>query len=278
MPELTTQIYDATDAVGRPWWATAATPPLPDNRTAPWDESAEEGPDEYPPAEGPWPARGGYDRYRDDPATGPYHVPGWVPRGADDQRLGQYGRELWARMRPTSRAQAAYRAPSAALGDWVQTIEGLQGPPYAYYGGSAFTPEQLPPVGAMWLPGHRLATKMPGDQGTVFHANPPVRWTETDQDVKEYPAWDGPAFSVDERVGPRIYAQPIQAREPTGWDVRTGLYPRGHYFPGRPGPSVSGLGQGEERRGGLTPLAGGFLLGLFVAAGFALFTGWRPGR
>ena len=144
-----------------------------------------------------------------------------------------------------------------ALGDLVQTIEGLgglRGPPYAYYGGSAFEPRDLPAHGAMWLPGHRLATKMGGNEGTVFHANPPFRWGEQSGRSREYPAWDDPGYPdwIDPTRGPqgeygedltrRFYAQPIQAREPTGWDIRTGMYSRGHYKPGDVGPSVSGLG------------------------------------
>jgi len=150
------------------------------------------------------------------------------------------------------------------LGDLVQVIEGLgglSGPPYAYYGGSAFDPQELPPRGAMWLPGHRLATKVPGDRGTVFHANPPFRWSEQADRMREYPAFDDPGYPdwIDPVRGPgpeglydtdltaRVYAQPIQARVPTGVVPRmeaAGMHYaiRGKYFPGDDGPSVSGLG------------------------------------
>lgn len=150
------------------------------------------------------------------------------------------------------------------LGDLVQVIEGLNGlsgPPYAYYGGSAFDPQELPARGAMWLPGHRLATKVPGDRGTVFHANPPFRWSEQAGRMREYPAFDDPGYPdwIDPVRGPgpeglydtdltaRVYAQPIQAKIPTGVVPRmeaAGMHYaiRGKYFPGDDGPSVSGLG------------------------------------
>ena len=132
------------------------------------------------------------------------------------------------------------------FGDLIQTIEGLRGhgslrgPPYAYYGGSAFEPARLPPVGAMWLPGYRLAAKVPGERGTVFYANGPFRWGNTDGGDYSYPD----------------YGQQILATEPTGWDIRTGMHPRGYYFPGSVGPSVSGLlGLSQQ----LTPEAIDFL-------------------
>jgi hypothetical protein len=152
----------------------------------------------------------------------------------------------------------------ADLGDLVQVIEGLgglSGPPYHYYGGSAFEPEELPPVGAMWLPGYRLATKVPGDRGTVFHANPPFRWREQNGNVREYPASDDPGYpywmdpvrgggdegEYGQDLTARMYAQPIQARIPTGVVPRmkaAGMHyvVRGAVFPGDVGPSVSGLG------------------------------------
>jgi hypothetical protein len=151
------------------------------------------------------------------------------------------------------------------LGDLIQVIEGLnglEGPPYAYYGGSAFDPQELPARGAMWLPGHRLATKVPGDRGTVFHANPPFRWSEQAGRVREYPAWDDPGYpdwidpvrgsgpegQYGEDLTARVYAQPIQARIPTGVVPRmeaAGMHYviRGQVYPGDVGPSVSGLGR-----------------------------------
>lgn len=163
-------------------------------------------------------------------------------------------------------------AGGAELGDLVQTIEGLEGPPYAYYGGSAFEPPvTYPPRGAMWLPGHRLATKVPGDDGTVFHANPPFRWRENSGIVREYPAFDDPGYpdwidpvrgpgpdgEYDEDLTRRIYVQPIQARIPTGVVPRTRAMGmdyviRGKVFPGDVGPSVSGL-MGVEGGLGETP-------------------------
>lgn len=140
----------------------------------------------------------------------------------------------------------------------MQVIEGLGGPPYSFYGGSAFEPRELPPVGALWLPGHRLAAKMPGDEGTRFFANPAFRWREQSGRSREYPAWDDPGYPywIDPVRGPdgeygedltrRIYAQPIQARVPTGVVPRTeeaGMHYviRGKMYPGDVGPSVSGL-------------------------------------
>lgn len=176
------------------------------------------------------------------------------------------------------------------FGDPIQVIEGLSGlsgPPYAYYGGSAFEPQSLPQRGAMWLPGHRLATKMPGADGTVFHANPPFRWREMSGRVREYPAFDDPGYPdwIDPMRGPsgeygtdltvRTYAQPIQARTPTGWAIRTGMEPRGYYFPGDVGPSVAGLGGlGEEVpvRKAVSPwvwVAGLATLGIFGAVVFS---------
>jgi len=153
----------------------------------------------------------------------------------------------------------------SGFGDPIQVIEGLSGlsgPPYAYYGGSAFEPADLPPRGAMWLPGHRLATKVPGDDGTVFHANPPFRWGEQSGRMREYPAWDDPGYpdwidpvrgggiegQYGEDLTARVYAQPIQARIPTGVVPRmraAGMHYviRGQIYPGDVGPSVAGLGQ-----------------------------------
>ena len=150
------------------------------------------------------------------------------------------------------------------LGDLIQVIEGLNGlagPPYAYYGGSAFEPEELPATGAMWLPGHRLATKVAGDRGTVFHANGPFRWSEQAGRMREYPAWDDPGYPdwidpvrgkgreglYDRDLTERMYAQPIQAKIPTGVVPRmeaAGMHYviRGKIYPGDVGPSVSGLG------------------------------------
>jgi hypothetical protein len=150
------------------------------------------------------------------------------------------------------------------LGDLVQVIEGLNGlsgPPYAYYGGASADPVDLPARGSMWLPGYRLARKVPGDRGTVFHANGPFRWSEQAGRMREYPAWDDPGYPdwidpvrgkgreglYDRDLTERMYAQPIQAKIPTGVVPRmeaAGMHYviRGKVYPGDVGPSVSGLG------------------------------------
>lgn len=139
-------------------------------------------------------------------------------------------------------------------------MAGLEGPPFVYYGGSAFEPPSPPPVGAMWLPGHRLAFKSTGDRGTVFCVNPPFTWADENGLENQYPTWDDPGYPwwIDPTRGPdgeygedltaRQFAQPIRALEPTGYAFRfqnkgTSRYlpSRGEVFPGDQGPSIAGI-------------------------------------